>query len=60
MKTRFPDSQESALYRLEITYLDAQNRPVNRGQAVAVRRRVIDGQGRIVTEKIRHKISRIR
>ncbi len=42
------------------THLDIKNRPVNRGQAVAVRRRVIDEQGHIVTEKIRHKIPRMR
>lgn len=43
--------------RLEIAYLDATGQPVIRGRAIAVRRRVLDFQGRVLQEKIRRKLS---
>lgn len=44
--------------RLEITYLNAAGQSVPWGQANAVRRRVLDPQGRIVKERIRTVIPR--
>ena len=44
--------------RLEITYLDAAGRTVPRGGAHAVRRRVLDPQGRILKERIRTVVRR--
>lgn len=43
--------------RLEIAYLDESGRPVQRGHAIAVRRRVLDSQGHVLKEKVRRKIS---
>ena len=44
--------------RLEITYLDASGRSVIRGEAHAVRRRVLDPQGRILKERVRTVLRR--
>ena len=44
--------------RLEITYLNAAGQSVPRGQANAVRRRVLDPQGQIVKERVRTVIPR--
>lgn len=51
--------QASRAARVEITYLDAHNHPVNRGEAVAVRRRIIAEDGSILSDrtKTRHKHS---
>ncbi len=43
--------------RLEIAYLDESGRPVPRGRAMAVRRRVLDSQGHVLKETVRRKIS---
>jgi len=44
--------------RLEITYLDATGRTVPRGSAKAVRRRVLDPQGRVLKERVRAVVRR--
>jgi hypothetical protein len=44
--------------RLEITYLDATGRTVPRGSANAVRRRVLDPQGRVLKERVRTVVRR--
>lgn len=49
---------ESALRQLEVTYLSGDGEPINRSHAVAVRRRILDLQGRIINERIRNKLSR--
>ncbi len=42
---------------LEVVYLDAENRPVKRADAVVERLRVIDEQGQVVSEQMRREIS---
>jgi len=46
--------------QLEITYLGPDGQPTNRSRAVAVRRRVLDLQGRVLQERIRHTLSHSR
>ncbi len=42
-----------AYARLETTYLDAEGRPVIRGRAAFVRRRIVAGSGHILYEHLR-------